>query len=348
MRAVVLEEGGRVAVSDVDPPRIEAPTDAIVRVTRAAICGSDLHILDGRAPGAVPGMSMGHELVGVVEAVGEDVTHVGPGERVVGSFLIPCRDCSACRRRRYEVCEDRSTPGAGMLLGDLGGAQAEQVRMPHADVTLLPVPDDLSDEQALFVGDILTTAYYANELGVVGPGALTVVQGCGPVGLLALQIAKGRRAEPLVAVDVDAGRLAQAEALGAIPIDASGSDPATALERLFGDGADVVIDTVGGSPRNLVQALDLVASGGRVAVVGVYTDLHAELPLAELFVNAVELRFAGFTPVPRLWHEALDLVASGAVDPTVIISHRLPLEDAATGYELFASREATKVVLEVG
>jgi threonine dehydrogenase-like Zn-dependent dehydrogenase len=348
MRAVVLEEDGQVAVRDVDEPRLEAASDAIVRVHRSAICGSDLHILEGRVPGALPGITMGHEFMGVVEDVGEAVEHVGPGDRVVGSCVVPCLDCPSCAQQRYETCAQQLIPGSGMLFGDLGGAQAELIRMPLADVSLLQIPAGLDDEQALFAGDILSTAYYANQLAAVGPGAAVVIQGCGPVGLLALQIALGRRADPVVAVDVDAHRLALAEEMGARVIDASGADPGSALERMIDRSADIVIDAAGGASRNLVQALDLVAAGGRVAVVGVYSDLQADLPLAEMFANAIELRFAGFTPVPRLWRDALALVESGTVDPTAIISHRMGLEDAPEAYGLFASREATKVVLEVG
>lgn len=348
VRAVLLgADAASVALGEVDEPELAEPGDALVAVRRAAICGSDLHILDGRAPGVLPGSSLGHEFTGRVTAVGEDVTAVAPGDRVVGAFLIPCGRCPACERRAYEVCTAQRTPGAGMFLGDLGGAQAERLRVPNADLALMRIPDRLSDEQALFCGDILSTAYYVNRLGGVAPGVRVAVQGCGPVGLLAVQVARALGAERVIAVDLAPGRLEAAARFGAEPVDVSVSNAGVAVERLLGAGADVVLDTLGGRPPNLLQALDIVRAGGTVAVVGLYTDLEATLPLAELFMNAISLRFGGFCPVPALWRDALALVEHGDVDPLAIVSHRLPLEDAPRGYELFRRREALKVVLEV-
>lgn len=348
MKAVVLgEDMASVALSEVEEPELQDAHDALVRVRRAAICGSDLHVIHGRTPGVMPGSSLGHEFTGVVEAVGDEVLAVRPGDRVVGAFLIPCGSCEACARTEYAACEDQMTPGSGMFMGDLGGAQAERLRVPNADVALLRIPDALADERALFVGDILTTAYYANRLGGVTSGSTVAVQGAGPVGLLALQVARALGAARLVAVDLDAPRLEKAATLGADCIDVTRSNPGVAIERLLGSGADVVLDTVGGAPKALVQTLDLVRAGGTIAVVGLYTDPEVALPLVDTFMRRLTIRFGGLCPVAVYWRDALELVERGAVEPTDIITHRMPLDDAVEGYDLFERREALKVVLEI-
>lgn len=348
MKAVIFgEDMASVSVGEVAEPTLEEATDALVRVRRSAICGSDLHIIHGRTPGVMPGASLGHEFTGIVEQVGDDVVGIEPGDRVVGAFLIPCGRCDACARKDYPDCDDQMTPGSGMFMGDLGGAQAERLRMPNADLALLPIPDALSDEQALFVGDILTTAYYVNRLGGVTADTTVAVQGCGPVGLLAVQVARALGAERIVAVDLAPDRLAVAESLGAQTIDVSQSNAGVAIERLLGGGADIVLDTVGGPPKALMQTFDLVRAGGTIAVVGLYTDPEATIPLVELFVRRITLRFGGLCCVPVYWRDALALVERGEVDPTAIITHRMPLDDAVRGYDLFERREALKVVLEV-
>ncbi len=347
MRAVVLGIDGAPALADVDEPALRHPGDAVVAVRKAAICGSDLHVLAGKIPGMAPGGVLGHEFTGVVAAVGEAVTSVAVGDRVVGSFLIPCGECAACAAARYNHCDDLRVLGYGALFGDLAGAQAERVVVPNADLTLLRIPDDLGDEQVLFAGDVLSTAYYAVRLGGVGAGDVVAVQGCGPIGMLALQLARGLGAGRVVAVDVAAERLDAARALGADTIDASGVAPGVAIEELTGAGADVVLDTAGGAPAVLAQTFDLVRPGGTIAVVGVYSDLETTIPLADLWLRGVTLRFGGTCPVPALWHDVVAMVRDGTVDPVAIVSHRLPLDDAVAGYELFASRAALKVVLDV-
>lgn len=348
MKAIVLGPDGRLDHADVPRPTLQAPGDAIVRVRHSAICGSDLHVLHGRVAGAGPGTVMGHEFTGTVEEVGAAVTGLRPGASVVGSFVMPCAGCAACGRHEYHLCEDQVIPGYGMFFGDLAGAQAEYVRARNADLSLLEIPAGVDDEQALLVGDNLTTAYYANRLGGTGPGTFVAVQGCGPVGLLAIEIARARGADPVVAVDLAPDRLQRARALGAETIDVSRSSAGVAIEAFGGGhGADVVLDTAGGVPALLLQALDLVRPGGRVAVIGVYSDLEWTLPLAELWVKAVTLDFGGTCPVPALWKEVMDLVEQGRIDPRHVVTHRLPLADAARAYALLESREALKVVLRV-
>src|SRR5438552_4662152 len=184
MRAVVYEDVHRVAVADVPDPRIEEPKDAIVRVSSAAICGSDLHFYTGKAP-LSPGDGIGHEGMGVVEAVGSDVRRVKPGDRVVIAFDVACGECWFCRRGQTSLCSDFMNFGGGVFGGGLGGIQAEAVRVPYADTNLLRIPEDMEDERALFLGDILTTAFYGAAIADIHPEDAVAVVGAGPVGSFA-------------------------------------------------------------------------------------------------------------------------------------------------------------------
>lgn len=348
MRAVVFKDIGRVAVEDVPPPRIEQPTDAIVRVGIAPICGSDLHLFHGRVPGLTEGTIIGHELVGLVEEVGSSVNKVAVGDRVVGSFLIPCGECWWCLRKEYQNCDNGSyrALGYGVFAGDLQGAQAELVRMPVADITLLKVPDELTDEQAVFAGDILTTGHYAALLANIKSDDAVAVIGCGPVGLFALQYAATYGPSRLYALDSVAERLEMAERLGAVPIDISKVNPVMAMSNVTdGRGIDIAIDCVG-HEKAFRNGFDMLRSGGHLVVVGVYVELEYPFPLGEAWRRNIKLTFSGVTPVPAVWEDALAAVRDGKVDPTVIISHTLSLEDAVKGYELFDQKLATKVILK--
>jgi len=344
VRAVVYEGVGKVAVVDVPDPVEQEPDDAIVRVGVAAICGSDLHFFHGKAP-MDPGEGIGHEAVGVVEAVGPAVTGVRPGDRVVVSFVIACGDCWFCRHGQTQLCEDFRNLGAGIFGGDLGGAQAELLRVPHADTNLLLVPESVQDEQAMFLGDVLTTGYYGVQLVDVGPGDTIAVVGAGPVGFFAIQAALARGAEQVLALELAPDRLALAERVGAVPIDVAAHHAQMAVaERTDDRGADIVIEAVG-EPAALESAVDVVRRGGRVSVVGMYTSETLNVPVGIWWARALDVRFAGICPVHAWWRRALEEVLAGAIDPLPIVSHRLPLEEAALGYELFDSRRATKVVL---
>lgn len=348
MKAVVFKDVGRVAVEEVPDPEILEPTDAIVRVTTAPICGSDLHLFHGRVPGLTEGTVIGHELVGIVEEVGRDVKKIRKGERVVGSFLIPCGVCWWCLRKEYNNCDNGNfrALGYGMFSGDLQGAQAEKVRMPNADITLLPIEDDLTDEQAVFAGDILTTGYYAAKIARIDEGDTVAVIGCGPVGLFTLQYCKLKEPGRLLAVDSVPERLEMAEKLGAQPIDITKKNPVVALAELTdGRGADIAIDCVGNESA-FRSGYEMLRSGGRLVVVGVYVELEYGFPLGEAWRKNIEIKFSGVTPVPRYWEKALKKVRKGKVDPTTIISHVLPLDEGPKGYELFDSKEATKVILK--
>jgi alcohol dehydrogenase len=344
VRAVVYRDVRSVAVEDVPDPVIEDPADAIVRVTASAICGSDLHFFHGKAP-LSPGETIGHEAIGIVTEVGPSVATVSIGDRVVVSFDIACGRCWFCDRGESALCEDFRNLGAGTFGGGLGGAQAELVRVPAADVNLLPVGPDLTDEQALFVGDVLTTGYYGAAISDIAPGDVVAVIGAGPVGFFAVQAALLHEPARVLVLDLEPERLALAASVGAEPINLTRRNAQMAVsEATGGRGADVVIEAVG-SVAAFERAVEVVRRGGTVTVLGMYATESVEVQLGVYWARALRIRFAGICPVHAWWREALEAVRAGRIDPLPLISHTLPLDQAAKGYELFDSREATKVVL---
>jgi threonine dehydrogenase-like Zn-dependent dehydrogenase len=345
MRAVVYEDVQKVAVTDVPDPRIEDPKDAIVRVSSAAICGSDLHFYTGKAP-LSPGDGIGHEGMGVVEAVGPDVRSFKRGDRVVISFDVACGECWFCRRGQTSLCVDFKNFGAGPFGGGLGGMQAEAVRVPIADVNLLAIPEDMEDERALFLGDILTTAYYGAAIADIQPDDTVAVIGAGPVGFFCLQSAQVHGADRVLALDMAPDRLALAERFGATPINVKERNPQSAVfEVTDGRGADVVIEAVG-NVGAYETAIEVVRPGGTVSVVGMYVTETTDMQLGVYWTRMLKLVFSGIMPIHAWWDRALQAVRAGKIDPLPIISHTLPLEDAPHGYEMFKAREATKVVLK--
>ena len=344
MRAVVYRGIERVEVAEVPDPVLVEPSDAIVRVGLTAICGSDLHLYHGKAP-LEPGDTIGHEAIGVVDAVGSSVKRFAPGDRVVVSFDIACGDCWFCRKGQTQLCEDFGFLGYGVFGGSLGGAQAELLRVPVADVNLLAVPDGLEDDRALFVGDALTTGVYAAGLDEINDGDIVAIVGAGPVGFFCAQAALPSAASVL-ALDLDPSRLSIAERIGAIPVDVSARNAQTAVdEHTQGRGADVVIEAVG-TPAAFERSVDIVRRGGTVVVMGVYTSEVVQAQIGVWWVRALQIRFAGTTPVHAWWERAMAEVQAGRLDPRPIVSHRLPLEEAARGYELFDTKQATKVLLK--
>jgi alcohol dehydrogenase len=344
VKAVVYEDVRQVTVSDVPDPTIVEPGDAIVRVTRAAICGSDLHFYTGKAP-LSPGDTIGHEGVGVVDAVGSEVKRFHPGDRVVLAFDVVCGDCWFCRRGQTSLCEHFRNLGAGPFGGGLGGAQAELVRMPYADTNLLPVPQGMEDERALFVGDILTTGFYGAAIAGIQPGDTVAVVGAGPVGFFCAQAALLHDPKEVQVLDMEPDRLALVEGVGAVPINVREQNPQMAVcGRTEGRGADVVIEAVGSVP-GFETAIEVVRRGGTVTVVGMFVSESVAVPLGVYWIRALDIRFAGICPTHAWWDQAMAAVEEGRIDPLPIISHRLPLDDAAKGYELFEARQATKVVL---
>jgi threonine dehydrogenase-like Zn-dependent dehydrogenase len=344
MRAVVSDGVGRVRVDDIPDPKIEEAKDAIVRVTRAGICGSDLHLFHGKAP-IDPGEQLGHEAVGVVEAVGDAVGRVRTGDRVAVAFNVACGHCWFCGMGRSGLCDEQGILGYGVFGGALPGAQAELLRVPNADVNLLRVPDAVADDAAVFVGDVLTTGFYAASLAEVGADDVVAVVGCGPVGICTVLALRANTAGSVYALDREPARLALARDAGAIPIHVDERNPVSALaDATDGRGADAVIDAVG-HPSAFEGAIDAVRRGGTVVIAGVYSSETVELQLGAYWSRALTLRFAGITPVHSWWERTVAALDRGAVDPTPIVSHHLPLEEAAEAYTLFDRHEATKVVL---
>jgi threonine dehydrogenase-like Zn-dependent dehydrogenase len=345
MRAVVFVEPGVVAVADVAEPDLREPTDALVRVTRAAICGSDLHFLHGKTPTA-PGEVLGHEAVGIVEATGDDVVAVHTGQRVVVSFAAACGRCWFCGHDQTNLCEDAAVFGAGPFGGSLAGTQAELVRVPWADTNLLAVPDGVDDDRAVFVGDVLATGFHAASLGGIARDDVVAVIGGGPVGWCVAASARELGARRVFLLDREPRRLDLAGRAGAVPVHVGERSAETVLAAVTDDrGADVAIDAVG-TPEAYEQTTRLVRRGGRAVVAGVYAGETVELQLGVAWARALDVRFTGVCPVHRRWRDVMRLVEDGSLDPTPLVSDRVSLEDAPSGYRRFDRRIATKVLIE--
>lgn len=350
MKAVVYHGTEDFRVERVDDPKLEADTDAVVRVTRTAICGSDLHIWHG-PPLPVTGFAMGHEFVGTVEEAGAGVGRVKRGDRVLAACTTGCGSCDLCRRGMFGGC--RETTRVGGLLSNvygnplLPGGQAEAVRVPFADANLLPIPDSLSDEQALFLTDILPTGYMGAELAAIEPGDVVVAYGCGPVGTFAQRCAALFGPSAIVAVDLDDHRLERARHRGCVAVNPSRESLVDRVNELTdGRGADAAIEAVGRAEL-VAGALEILRPGGRISAIGVISG-SIELPfLNGLFAKSVTLRTGIVTPQTH-FTRLLPLIERGRLDPTEIITHRLPLEDGIEGYRVFAEHRdrCLKVVLQ--
>src|ERR1043166_1677232 len=345
MKALVYHGPGMRSWDEVPDPAIQQPTDAVVRIDSATICGTDLHILNGDVPEVQPGTILGHEAVGTVVDVGDAVTTLEPGDRVLVSCITSCGRCRFCREGHYGLC----TGGGGWIFGHLiDGLQAEFARVPFADTSVYKVPEALSDEQVLFLADILPTAYEVGVLnGKVGPGDTVAIVGAGPIGLAAIMTAKLFTPGRVVAIDLDPARLAKAREFGAdATIDNGREDAVAAIKDLTGGlGADVAIEAVG-VPETFELCTDLIRPGGRVANVGVHGH-PATLHLEKLWIRDVLITtgLVDTTTTPKL----LRLIEAGRLDPTPFATHRFALADAEEAYDVFgaaAESHALKVVLE--
>src|SRR5919109_1447455 len=334
-----------VRVEEVPKPTIEEPTDVLLRIDRAAICGTDLHPYHGRLE-IEEGFVLGHEYMGTIEDKGAGVSQFEEGDRVVGSFFVSCGKCWFCRRGLYMKCIAIRVFGLGMVFGDLMGAQSEYMRVPEADLTLRKMPEDgLEDDDILFVGDILTTGYDAVRKAGMQPGDLVAVVGCGPVGLCTLMSARALGAGRVVAIDMVPERLKLAESLGAITVNPKDSDPEDAIREMTEwRGADVVVDAVGHESA-LASTFNLVRQGGTISLPGMYVEDETSIPIGDMWLKNINLA-CGVANIQGHMDELLELVRDRRIDPTAIISHRLPLSDGPKGYELFDAKEALKVVLD--
>jgi alcohol dehydrogenase len=345
MKALVYHGPGERGWDTVDDPMILDQTDAVVRIDTSTICGTDLHILKGDVPETTAGTILGHEAVGTVMEIGASVTTVAPGDRVLMSCVSSCGRCRFCKEGRYGQC----LGGGGWIFGHLiDGLQAEYARVPFADNSVYKVPEQLSDEQVLFLADILPTSYEVGVLnGMVSPGDTVAIVGAGPIGLAAILTARLYTPGRIVAIDLADSRLESARRFGAdTTINNGAEDPiAQVMELTDGLGADVAFEAVG-VPQTFELAADLIRPGGRVANIGVH-GAPASLHLEKLWIRDVTITtgLVDTFSIPQL----MRLISSGRLDPSLFATHRYALDDTMSAYDTFADAANTgalKVVLQ--
>ena len=388
MRATCWMGPKKMQVMDVPEPKILNKRDAIVKVTSTAICGSDLHLYNGYLPFMEPGDIMGHEFMGEVVEVGKGVSNLKVGDRVVVPFPIACGHCDACDKQMYSLCEN-SNPnshiaetmlghspagvfGYSHMLGGYAGGQAEFVRVPFADVGPMKVDDDLTDEQVLFLTDILPTGYMGAEMCNIQPGDVVAVWGAGPVGQFAIASAYLLGAEKVIAIDRFKYRLdmARDKAKAEIINYEETSVKEALLDMTGGRGPDACIDAVGmeahahspiyaydkakqlmklenDRPIALREAIMNCRNGGTVSVIGVYSGFIDKFPAGSMMNRSITIR-TGQCHVHRYMKPLLERIRKGDIDPTFVITHRMSLEDAAHGYEIFNKKldGCEKIVLK--
>lgn len=387
MKALCWYGKGDVRVEDVPEPKILKPRDAIIRITRTAICGSDLHLYDGYIPTMEKGDILGHEFMGEVVEAGSAVKNLKVGDRVVVPFTIACGNCFFCKRELWSLC-DNSNPNAWMaeklyghspsglfgyshMMGGYAGGQAEYARVPFADVGPIKIPDELMDEQVLFLSDIFPTGYMAAENCNIKPGDTVAVWGCGPVGQFAIRSAMLLGAERVIAIDDVPERLRMAVQCGAIPVDFGDEDIFETLESLTGGlGPDSCIDAVGleasgkglgavydrvkaamylatDRPNALRQAITACRKGGTVSIPGVYGGFLDKIPFGAAFSKGLTMKM-GQTHVHRYLRPLLERIARGEIDPSFVITHRMRLKDAPEGYKIFRDKQddCIKIVMQ--
>jgi alcohol dehydrogenase len=342
MRAVTFQAPGEVRIEEKPDPEAVGTDEALVRVEASGICGSDLHIYHGRVP-VEKGFTIGHEFVGTVLDAGEDVGRVAVGDRVLGCFHTACATCAACVRSDYHRCENGRIFGHGSKLGDLQGAQAELLVVPRANLTLRRVPEGMSDEVALFAGDVMGTGYHAVAHAGMRAGDTVAVLGLGPVGLSAVQAARAAGAVKVFAIDTVEQRLRMAAEFGATPLHLTEDEPKRAVRAATGGhGVDVVVDAVG-DPAPLEMAISLARDAGTVSGIGAYAG-RGEVPIGLAWLKGLTLRL-GLANVIAHVDRVLALIEAGKLDPSPLVTHRMKLDEAEAAYELYDQREALKIVL---
>jgi alcohol dehydrogenase len=340
MKALVYHGPGEKEWESKSDPTIEQPTDAIVQIDTTTICGTDLHILKGDVPTVTDGRTLGHEAVGTVVESGSGVEDIQRGDKVLVSCISACGRCKYCRRGLQSQC----LSGGGWILGHLvDGTQAEYVRTPFADTSLYKVPEGLSDEQVLFLADILPTGFEIGVLnGGVKPGDTVVVVGAGPVGLAAIITAKLYGPGRIVAVDLDNSRLERAQEFGAdVVINNSSENVVERVQEMTdGLGADVVMEAVG-VPATFELCTELVCPGGRVANIGVHGE-PATLHLETLWIKSITITTGLVDAYSTL--TLLNLVSEGRLDPTGLTTHRFELNEIMEAYDVFADAANTNAI----
>lgn len=344
MKALVYLGPAKKALEDRPKPEIAAPTDAIVRVTKTTICGTDLHILKGDVPTCQPGRILGHEGVGIVEAVGPVVAALKPGNRVLISCITACGKCVYCRKLMYSHC----TTGGWMLGNKIDGTQAEFVRIPHADTSLHPIPDGADEEALVMLSDILPTGFECGVLnGKIQPGSSVAIVGAGPIGLAALLTAQLYSPAEIILIDLDDNRLEVARRFGATATvnSADGKATETIMKMTGGFGVDTAIEAVG-IPATFELCQRIIAPGGIIANIGVHgtkVDLHLE-SLWDRNIT-ITTRLVDTVSTPML----LNILQSRKIDPRPLITHRFKLDRILDAYEAFANAANTwalKVIIE--
>lgn len=388
MKALCFHGKSDIRCESVPDPQIEDPRDVIIKVTSCAICGSDLHIFNGVIPGMQSGDVVGHESMGEIVEVGSDVKNLKVGERVVIPFTISCGECFFCKQGYFSACERSNRDkkkaetlwgfspaglfGYSHLLGGYAGGQAEYLRVPYADVGALKVPDNLTDDQALFLSDIFPTGYMAAEFCNIKGGETIAIWGCGPVGQFAIRSAFILGAGRVIAIDTVPERLELARMAGAITIDFKAEDVYDRIRELTDNrGADACIDAVGTEPDNmsgfdavvdrakvatylatdrphvLRQAIHCCRNFGTVSIVGVYGGFLDKIPMGSAINRGLTFRMAQ-TPVQHYMPRLLSLIEKGTIDPSFVITHKAGLEEGPELYETFRDRKdrCVKVVLK--
>lgn len=349
MKALTFQGKEDIRYATVADPTLLDPRDVIVKVKGCAICGSDLHVYHERERGIEPGTAMGHEFIGEVVETGREVKSLRRGDMVMSPFTTSCGRCYYCLQGLTCRCIHGQLFGWVEKGAGLHGGQAEFVRVPLADSTLMVIPDGVSNEEALLLGDVLSTGFHCAEQAEIKPGGSCAVVGLGPVGLMAVIAAGELGAQKVLAVDSIPDRLRKAESLGAIPVDArTGSASQIIREATEGRGADGVLEAVG-SGLAVRLAFDLVRPGGVVSSVGVCTDLHLAFSPAEAYGKNLTYR-VGRCPARYLMPRLVPLVQKHKYDIASIFTHRMKLEEGAEGYALFSEKrdQCLKVWLEVG
>lgn len=386
MKAVVFHGVGDIRLEEVPEPKLKSDTDALVRLTASAICGTDLHFVRGTMPGVKPGTILGHEGVGVVEEVGKNVRNFRVGDRVVIGSTITCGYCAYCRAGYQAQCDVANPNGSGTAFfggpeaaGGFNGLQAQWARVPFAASTMVRLPESVSDDQAILLSDIFPTGYFGAEMAEIRPGHTVAVFGCGPVGLFAIASAALLGAARIFAIDQHESRLQRAVQLGAEAIDFSKDDPVALLKELTGGiGPDRVIDAVGVEaerpdakmdmeqlreivgrrpkdkeylPGNaptaaLEWAVDSIAKAGTLSVIGVYPESVRWFPFGKAMMKNLRINMGNCHHrryLPRL----LELVRTGAMDPTQVVSQVEPIGSAIEAYRSFNERKAGWIKVEL-
>jgi alcohol dehydrogenase len=344
MKALVYQGPNKKALEERPKPEITVPTDAIVKVTKTTICGTDLHILKGDVASCKPGRILGHEGIGVIDTIGAAVTAFRVGDRVLISCVSACGKCLYCRRQMYSHC----TTGGWILGNTIDGTQAEFVRIPHADTSLYPIPANADEEALVMLSDILPTGFECGVLnGKVQPGSTVAIIGAGPIGLAALLTAQFFSPAEIIMIDLDNNRLEVAKRFGATAIINSGDGKALAAVMAMTDkrGVDTAIEAVG-IPATFGLCQEIIAPGGTIANIGVHgtkVDLHLEL-LWDRNIT-ITTRLVDTVSTPML----LDVLRSKKIDPKLLVTHRFKLAQILEAYETFtyaASTKALKVIID--